>query len=170
MQRKLLALWNPPMKIFCVCHWHNHSVSDWSGDGSTSDHSNRSWTNVARPWFLLRIDPGSEKLWITSLSAVMQWASCGTMLKALFLLARCSVTEILLSLSPSVCSWSMLGHGSSSAVFLQPRPDKGVVLHKFRPIGVIKLWFGLSSILRSMGSHCWDQVRPCRNSRLFDRP
>ena len=35
--------------------------------------SNRSWTNVARPWFLLRTDPASEKLGITSLSAVVQW-------------------------------------------------------------------------------------------------
>jgi len=28
---------------------------------------------VARPWFLLRTDPASEKLGITSLSAVVQW-------------------------------------------------------------------------------------------------
>jgi len=39
----------------------------------------------SRPWFLLRIDPASEKLGITSLSAVVQWVSCRTMMKALFL-------------------------------------------------------------------------------------
>ena len=41
---------------------HNHSVFDCSGEWSTSDHSNskRSWTNVARPWFLLKIDPAEE--------------------------------------------------------------------------------------------------------------
>jgi len=55
------------------------------GDWSTSDHSNRSWTNVAGPCFLLRIDPASEKLGITSLSAVVQWVSCRTMMNALFL-------------------------------------------------------------------------------------
>ena len=60
-------------------------MSDCSGDWSTSDHSNRSWTNVARPWFLLRTDPASEKLGITSLSAVVQWVSRRTMMKALFL-------------------------------------------------------------------------------------
>jgi len=64
---------------------HKHSVSDCSRDWSTSYHSNRSWTNVARPWFLLRIDPASEKLGITSLSAVVQWVSCRMMMKALFL-------------------------------------------------------------------------------------
>jgi len=60
----------PRAKMF-EHHWstHNHSVSDCSADWSTSDHSNRSWTNVARPWFLLRTDPASEKLGITSLSA-----------------------------------------------------------------------------------------------------
>jgi len=35
---------------------HHHSVSDCFGDWSTSDHSNRSWTNVARPCFLLSTD------------------------------------------------------------------------------------------------------------------
>jgi len=41
------------------------------------------------------------------------------------------------------------------------------LLHKLRPMGVIKLWFGISSILLNMGSHCWDQVRPHRKSSLF---
>jgi len=53
------------------CPQH-HSVSDCSGDWSTSDHSSHSWTNVARPYFLLRTDPASEKLRITSLSGVSQ--------------------------------------------------------------------------------------------------
>jgi len=57
----------------------------------------------------------------------MQWVSCRTMMKALFLKASCSMTEILLSVSPSVFSWIMLDHGSYSAAFLLPRPDKGVV-------------------------------------------
>ena len=106
---------------------HNHSVSDWSGDWSTSDHSNRSWTNVARPWFLLKIDPPSEKFGITSLSAIVEWVSCRTKMKALFLSASCSMTEILFSVSPSVFSWSMLGRGSSSAAFLLPSREKGVM-------------------------------------------
>jgi len=37
------------------------------------------------------------------------------------------VTEILLSVSPSVFSWSMLGRGSSSAAFLLLRPENDVV-------------------------------------------
>jgi len=41
--------------------------------------------NVARPWFLLRTDPASEKLGISSLSTVVQWVFCRTMMKALFL-------------------------------------------------------------------------------------
>jgi len=56
---------------------HNHSVSGCFGVSSTSDHSNSSWTNVARPWFLLRIDPASEKLAITSLSPDVQWSPVG---------------------------------------------------------------------------------------------
>jgi len=82
---------------------------------------------MSRPWFLHRIDPANDKLGITSLSAVMQWVSCRTMMKALLLKASCSLTEILLSVSPSVFSWIMLGRGSSSAAFLLPRPEKGVV-------------------------------------------
>jgi len=66
------------MILYPATSTHNHSVSDYFGDWSTSDHSNRSWTNVARPWFLLRIDPASEKLGITSLPAVVQWGSCRT--------------------------------------------------------------------------------------------
>ena len=113
------------MILYPATSTHNHSVSDSSGDWSTSDHSNRSWTNVARPLFLLRTDPASEKLGITSLSAVVQWVSCRTMMKALFLYASCSMTEILFTVSPSVFSWSMLGRGCS-AEFLLPRPEKGV--------------------------------------------
>ena len=37
------------------------------------------------------------------------------------------MAEILLSVSPSVFSWSMLGRGSYSEAFLLPRPEKGVV-------------------------------------------
>jgi len=41
--------------------------------------------NVARVCFLLRTDPPSEKLGVTSLSAVGQWVSCRRMMmKALF--------------------------------------------------------------------------------------
>jgi len=76
------------MILYPATSTHNHSASDCSGDWSTSDHSNRSWTHVARPWFLLRIDPASEKLGITSLSAVVRWVSCRTMMKAAFLLPR----------------------------------------------------------------------------------
>ena len=54
---------------FCDIYAH-HSVSDCSGDWSTSSHSNRLWTNVARACFLLRTDPASEKLGITNLSSV----------------------------------------------------------------------------------------------------
>jgi len=64
------------MILYHATSTHNHSVSDCSGDWSTSDHSNRSWTYVSRPWFLLRTDPASEKLGITSLSAGVQWVSC----------------------------------------------------------------------------------------------
>ena len=57
----------------------------------------------------------------------MQCVSCRTMVKAMFLEAGCSMTETLFAVSPSVFSWSMLGRGSSSAAFLLPRPEKGVV-------------------------------------------
>jgi len=87
------------MILYPATSTHNHSASDCSGDLLTSDHSNRSWTNVARQWFLLRTDPGCEKLGITSLSAVVQWVSCRTMMKALFLQASCSIMLILLSVS-----------------------------------------------------------------------
>jgi len=56
------------MILYPAMSTHGHSVSDFSGDCSTSDHSNRSWTNVARLWFLLRTDPASAKLGIISLS------------------------------------------------------------------------------------------------------
>jgi len=73
------------MILYPATSTHNHSISDCSGDWSTSDHSNRSWTHVVRPWFLIRTDPASEKFGMTSLSAVVQWVSCRTMIKALFL-------------------------------------------------------------------------------------
>ena len=115
------------MILYPATSTHNHSVSDNSGDWSTSDHSNRSWINVARPWFLLMTDPASGKLEITILSAVVQWVSCRKKMKALFLQASCSLTEILVCCEPSVFSWSILGRGSSLASFLLPRPEKGVL-------------------------------------------
>jgi len=105
---------------------HNHSVSDYSGDWSTIDHSNRSWTNVTRPWFLLRIDPASEKLGISSLPAIVQWGSCRTKMKALFLWSSYLMTVIVPAVGPSVFSWSLLGRGFSAA-FLLPRPEKGAL-------------------------------------------
>ena len=64
--------------------------------------------NVAKPRFPLRTDPATEKLGITSLSAVVQWVSCRTIMKSLFLSASCSMTKILSAVSPSVFSCS--GH------------------------------------------------------------
>jgi len=61
------------------------TVSDCSGNWSTSVHSNCSRTNVARPCFMLRTDPASERLGITNLSAVVQWVSRRTMTNASFL-------------------------------------------------------------------------------------
>ena len=52
--------------IYHATSAHDHSVSVFSVVWSTSDHSNRSWTNVARPWFLPRTDPASAKLGIIS--------------------------------------------------------------------------------------------------------
>ena len=49
-------------------------------------------------------------------------------MNALFLKASCSVTLILFAVSPKVFSCSVLGRGSSSAAFLLPRLDKGVLL------------------------------------------
>ena len=70
--------------------------------------------------------PSCEKLGITSLSAIVPWFSCRTMMNALFLYASCSIMVMLFSVNPSVFSWTMLGRGSSSAPLLLPRPDKGV--------------------------------------------
>ena len=114
------------MILYPLTSTHNHTVSDCSGDWSTSDHSNRSWTNVARQCFLLRIDPASEKLVITNLSAVVQWVSCRTIMKALYLQASYPVTEVLSAVNPSAFSWSILSRGSSSAALLLLRPEKGV--------------------------------------------
>jgi len=72
---------------------------------------------TARPRFLLRTDPASEKLGITSLSLLRNGSPVE---------ASCSMTEILSAVSPSVFSWSVLGRGSSAA-YLLPRPEKGVL-------------------------------------------
>jgi len=97
----------------------NHSVSDCSGDWSTSDHLNYSWTNVARPWFLLAADPASESweslacLQLCSGSLVGRyWMPCSYRLAAQWQISSFAVR-------PSVFSWRMLGRGSSSAFLLQ---------------------------------------------------
>ena len=114
--------------ISCEVYTLNLSVSDCSGGWSTSVHSNRSWANVARPCFLLRIDPTSEKLRITSLSAIVQRLSRKTMTSALLLCVRCSMTLILLAVSFSVfsCSRPMLGFQSSSTAAMLPRHENGI--------------------------------------------
>jgi len=56
---------------------HNHSISDYFGDWSTSDHSNRLWTKVAKPCFLLRTDPAGERLGITVSPSVISWSMLG---------------------------------------------------------------------------------------------
>jgi len=102
------------MILYPATSIQKHSVSDCSGDWSTSDNYNRPCTNVARPCFLRRTDPTCEKLGITSLFAVVQWVSCGTMMNALFLQASWSITLILFAVRPSVSSCRMLGLRSSS--------------------------------------------------------
>ena len=69
------ALWTL-MILYPAMSTHDHQVSDFSGDCSTNDHSNRSWTNVARAWFLLRTDPANAKLGIISLSKTWQYWTC----------------------------------------------------------------------------------------------
>ena len=101
-------------------HW------DWS----TAVHSNCSWTDVARPCFLLRTDPASENLGITSLSAVVQWVSWRAMTNTLFFQASCSMTLILLAMSPSMFSCSVLVLRPSSAA--GSHFEKGVSLPSLR--------------------------------------
>ena len=103
------------MILYPAISTHNHSVSDCSGGWSICDDSNRSWTNVARPCFLLKTDPASEKMGIASLSAVVQWVSWRTGTNALMGEASCSITLILLTVSHSMFICRMLGLWSSSA-------------------------------------------------------
>ena len=53
--------------------------------------------------------------------ACLQWVSCRTMMKVLFLSASCSMTKILFAVSLLVFSWSMLGCASL------PCPEKGIL-------------------------------------------
>ena len=65
------------------------------------------------------------------------------------------MTEILLSVSPLVFSWIMLGRGSSSVAFLLPCPEKGVVwpippwTHPTRVAVVVLMVTDLVSISRN---------------------
>jgi len=74
---------------------------------------------VARTWFLLRIDLASEKIGITSFSAVVQWVSCRTRMKASLLVNNryllCSKT--LGVQLEYIGSWVMLGSISAAAPF-----------------------------------------------------
>ena len=96
---------------------HNYPVSDWSGDWSTSDHSNRSWTtwqgcgSCSGLTQLVRIWESLACLQLCSGSPV------AGITKALFLYVSCSMTEILFSASLSVFGLRMLGRGSSAAFF-----------------------------------------------------
>ena len=79
-----LMIWHPSRST------HNHSVSDCSEDWSTSDHSNRSWTNVTV----------TQPMRSCASLACAQWVSCRTMMNALFLQASCSMTVIVFVVSP----------------------------------------------------------------------
>ena len=116
------CVWN----IFTVLRFFERDCSGWQPVAwSQGLHSQG---NVARPCFLLSTDPAVEKLGITSLSAVVQWDSCRTMMKVLFLLASWSITLIFFAVSP-VFSWSMLDRGSpSTAALLLPCLAPGVFL------------------------------------------
>ena len=54
--KEMLMILYPAMSMSST---RNHSVSNCSGDWLTSDHSNCSWTNVARSCFLRRTDLAS---------------------------------------------------------------------------------------------------------------
>ena len=95
-------------------------------DWSICDHSNRSWTNVARPCLFLRTNPASEKLGIASLSAIVQWVSCKTMMKTLFLSVGYLVRLTLFALSSALVSCRMLGLRSTSAAATLMCLEKGV--------------------------------------------
>ena len=71
---------------------------------STSVHSNRSWTNVARPCSCSGLTQLSEKLGITSLSVVVQWVSWRTMTSALFLWASSGVGNLINITDRMICA------------------------------------------------------------------
>jgi len=48
--------------LYPATSMRNHPVSDCSADWLTGDHSTYSLTNMARQCFMLRTDPGTEKL------------------------------------------------------------------------------------------------------------
>ena len=100
--------------------WYAISIFDVSGGGNLSTDS--SVKRQKRFQSALRKSQRfTGSLWATTLRV-----SCSTMMKALFLWASCSMTEILSAVSLSVFSWSMLGR-QSSAAFLLPCPEKGVL-------------------------------------------
>ena len=136
------------------------TASDCSGDWSTSDHSNRSWTNVAKPWFLFRIDPASETLAITSLAAVVKWFSVGRWWKPCsYSLATQWRRSCLFSVSPSVFSWSMVGRSSSSAAFLLPW-DRCYMINPTHPMLNTS---SASSIGCSRDDRLGKHLKKCRN-------
>jgi len=50
---------------------HSHSIVDLSGDWSTRVQLSLLWTNVARPCFLLKVEPARVKFGIISRSTLV---------------------------------------------------------------------------------------------------
>jgi len=118
----------PLMILHPATSTHSYSVTDCSGGWSTSDHSNLSWTNVARPWFLLRTDPASEKLesltflqFCSGSPVGRWWKPCSYRLAAQWRRSFCS--QPLGVQLEYVGSWVF--DSISASV---PRPEKGVFL------------------------------------------
>ena len=67
---------------------HHHSVSDLSRDCFKDVYFSRSWTNVARPCFLLKESPASAKLKSVNFFEEVKWVSCNRMTRASCCTAR----------------------------------------------------------------------------------
>ena len=73
-----------------------------------------------------------EKLGMTSLSAVVQWVSCRTMMKALFLSASCSMTEIFVCSQPLCVQQEYVGSWVFGSISDTPPCEGRFVTHLCR--------------------------------------
>ena len=91
---------------------HKQSIADPSGDRSVKAQLSSSWTNVARPCFLLEIKLATVKCGINNWSALVQGVSCGRITRDLYLVDNWVTNQIFLALRPSIFRCNIMGTSS----------------------------------------------------------